>query len=41
VLVVDAVIDPEELRTELIRRFSHAASKRRDWPAKRNAVTPV
>jgi methylmalonyl-CoA decarboxylase subunit alpha len=40
-LVVDAVIDPEELRTELIRRFSHAASKRRDWPAKRNPITPV
>lgn len=40
-MVIDAVIEPEELRSELVRRFAHAASKRRDWPAKRNAVTPV
>jgi acetyl-CoA carboxylase carboxyltransferase component len=51
-LVVDAVIEPEELRGELIRRFAHAASKQRagagpDSPpavgefAKRNPVTPV
>jgi acetyl-CoA carboxylase carboxyltransferase component len=40
-LVVDAVIEPHELRGELVRRFSHAASKRRTWPAKHNPVTPV
>ncbi|HTD08228.1 MAG TPA: acyl-CoA carboxylase subunit beta [Solirubrobacteraceae bacterium] len=40
-MVIDAVIEPDELRSELVRRFAHAASKRRDWPAKRNAVTPV
>jgi acetyl-CoA carboxylase carboxyltransferase component len=40
-LVVDAVIDPSRLRDELIRRFAHAASKRRTWPAKHNPVTPV
>jgi acetyl-CoA carboxylase carboxyltransferase component len=40
-LVVDAVIEPHELRNELIRRFAHAASKRRTWPAKHNPVTPV
>ncbi len=40
-LVVDAVIAPEELRGELIRRFAHAAGKRREWPAKHNPVTPV
>jgi acetyl-CoA carboxylase carboxyltransferase component len=40
-LVVDAVIDPDQLRSELARRFAHAASKRREWPAKRNPVTPV
>jgi methylmalonyl-CoA decarboxylase subunit alpha len=40
-LVIDAVIEPRDLRGELIRRFAHAASKRRDWPAKRNPVTPV
>jgi acetyl-CoA carboxylase carboxyltransferase component len=40
-LVVDAVVEPGELRSELARRFSHAASKRRRWPAKHNPVTPV
>jgi methylmalonyl-CoA decarboxylase subunit alpha len=40
-LVIDAVIQPELLREELIRRFAQAASKRRTWPAKHNAVTPV
>jgi acetyl-CoA carboxylase carboxyltransferase component len=40
-LVIDAVIEPEQLRAELVRRFAHAASKQRRWPAKHNAVTPV
>ena len=40
-LVIDAVVQPEELRGELIRRFALAAGRRRDWPAKRNPVTPV
>jgi methylmalonyl-CoA decarboxylase subunit alpha len=40
-LVIDAVIAPEQLRGELIRRFALAAGKRREWPAKRNPVTPV
>ncbi len=40
-MVVDAVIQPEELRAELVRRFAHAATKTREWPVKRNAVTPV
>jgi methylmalonyl-CoA decarboxylase subunit alpha len=40
-LVVDAVIEPDALRGELVRRFAHAASKQRGWPAKHNAVTPV
>ncbi len=40
-LVVDAVVQPEDLRGEIARRFAHAATKRRDWPQKRNAVTPV
>jgi methylmalonyl-CoA decarboxylase subunit alpha len=40
-LVVDAVVEPAELREELIRRFAHASSKQRSRPAKRNAVTPV
>jgi acetyl-CoA carboxylase carboxyltransferase component len=40
-LVVDAVVEPEDLRSDLIRRFSHAAAKQRQWPEKRNPVTPV
>ncbi len=40
-LVVDAVVEPEDLRAELILRFALAASKRVDWPTKRTPVTPV
>jgi acetyl-CoA carboxylase carboxyltransferase component len=40
-LVIDAVIEPELLREELIRRFEQASSKRRSWPAKHNPITPV
>jgi len=40
-LVVDAVIQPEDLRAEISCRLALSASKRRDWPQKRNAVTPV
>jgi acetyl-CoA carboxylase carboxyltransferase component len=40
-LVIDAVIQPEDLRGELIKRFALAAGKQREWPAKRNPVTPV
>jgi methylmalonyl-CoA decarboxylase subunit alpha len=40
-LVVDAVIQPEDLRSELIQRYRLYAGRVRDWPAKRNAVTPV
>jgi len=40
-LVIDAVIQPEDLRCELIRRFALAAGKHREWPEKRNPVTPV
>jgi methylmalonyl-CoA decarboxylase subunit alpha len=40
-MVIDAVVEPGELRAELIRRFAHAGSKQREWPAKRNGVTPV
>ena len=40
-LVVDAVIAPEDLRDELVRRYALAAGKVREWPAKHNAVTPV
>ena len=40
-LVIDAVIEPADLRAELVRRFAHCESKTRSWPAKRNPVTPV
>ena len=40
-LVVDAVIQPDDLRAELVRRFERAGSKHRQWPEKRNPVTPV
>ncbi len=40
-LVIDAVVEPERLRDDLIGRFAHASAKRREWPAKRNPVTPV
>jgi acetyl-CoA carboxylase carboxyltransferase component len=40
-LVIDAVVQPEDLRSELTRRFALAAGRSREWPAKRNAVTPV
>jgi acetyl-CoA carboxylase carboxyltransferase component len=40
-LVVDAVVQPEDLRAEIVRRFALAEGKAREWPAKRNPVTPV
>jgi methylmalonyl-CoA decarboxylase subunit alpha len=40
-LVIDAVIQPEDLRSDLVRRFRDAAHKSREWPAKRNPVHPV
>jgi acetyl-CoA carboxylase carboxyltransferase component len=40
-LIVDEVIAPEALRPELIRRFALAVGKNREWPAKRNPITPV
>src|SRR5207253_7851249 len=40
-LVVDAVVQPEDLREEIARRLALSMSKRRQWPRKRNPVTPV
>jgi acetyl-CoA carboxylase carboxyltransferase component len=40
-LVVDAVVQPDDLRAELVRRFARASAKHREWPHKRNPVTPV
>ena len=40
-LVVDAVIEPDELRAELIRRYALAATKDRAFATRRNPVTPA
>ena len=40
-LVIDAVVQPEDLRTELVKRYAVYAGKRREWPPKRNPVTPA
>src|SRR5919106_312606 len=40
-LVVDAVIEPDDLRAELIRRFALAESKQRAFSERRNPVTPA
>jgi len=40
-LVIDAVVQPHDLRADLIRRFAAYASRDRSWPAKRNPITPV
>jgi acetyl-CoA carboxylase carboxyltransferase component len=39
--VVDAVIDPTELRDDLIKRFAMAAGKDRSFATRRNPVTPA
>jgi acetyl-CoA carboxylase carboxyltransferase component len=40
-LVVDAVVAPQELRTELVRRFALARTKDRHFSRRRHGVTPV
>jgi acetyl-CoA carboxylase carboxyltransferase component len=40
-LVIDAVVQPEALREELVRRFTRYAGRRRDWPRKRHGIPPV
>ena len=40
-LVVDDVVQPAELRAELIRRFAAAAGKERSFSRRRHGVTPV
>jgi acetyl-CoA carboxylase carboxyltransferase component len=40
-LVVDAVVRPEDLRSELIRRFALAEGKDRSFSERRNPVTPA
>jgi methylmalonyl-CoA decarboxylase subunit alpha len=40
-LVVDDVVQPEDLRDQLIRRFSAARGKDRSFSRRRHGVTPV
>ena len=40
-MVVDAIVQPEDLRDELVRRFARYAGKAREWPAKRNSIPPA
>lgn len=40
-LVVDTIVEPEELRGELVRRFAAARTKNRDFSRRRHGVTPV
>jgi acetyl-CoA carboxylase carboxyltransferase component len=40
-LVVDDVVEPDDLRGELIRRFAAAAGKDRSFSRRRHGVTPV
>jgi acetyl-CoA carboxylase carboxyltransferase component len=40
-LVVDAVIEPDDLRAELIRRYAFAESKQRGFSERHNPITPA
>jgi acetyl-CoA carboxylase carboxyltransferase component len=40
-MVVDAVIEPEDLRDELVRRIARARTKDRSFSQRRHGVTPV
>jgi acetyl-CoA carboxylase carboxyltransferase component len=40
-LVVDAIVEPESLRAELIARFASYATKDRSFSRRRHGVTPV
>jgi methylmalonyl-CoA decarboxylase subunit alpha len=40
-LVVDDIVQPEDLRSELIRRFGAASGKDRSFSRRRHGVTPV
>ena len=40
-LVVDSVIEPDELRAELIRRYAEASDKDRSFTERHNPITPA
>ncbi len=40
-LVIDAIVEPHDLRAELIRRYAAARGKDRHFSRRRHGVTPV
>jgi methylmalonyl-CoA decarboxylase subunit alpha len=40
-MLVDAVVPPAELRSELIKRLGYAGTKQQRFPPRRNGVYPV
>jgi methylmalonyl-CoA decarboxylase subunit alpha len=40
-LVVDAFVEPHELRDEIVRRIAAARNKDRQFSRRRHGVTPV
>ena len=40
-LVIDSVIEPDELRAELIRRYAEATGKDRHFTERHNPITPA
>jgi acetyl-CoA carboxylase carboxyltransferase component len=40
-LIVDAIVPPDELRDELIRRYDAYATRRREVPLRHHPVSPV
>jgi acetyl-CoA carboxylase carboxyltransferase component len=40
-LVIDAIVQPEDLRAELVRRFAHAAGRVRPPATKRHGIPPA
>ncbi|MDT7539609.1 MAG: hypothetical protein QOI82_3194, partial [Actinomycetota bacterium] len=40
-LVIDGIIEPEQLRDELIRRYAALRDKDRSFSRRRHGITPV
>ena len=40
-MLIDAVVPPAELRSELIKRLGYAGTKQHRFPPRRNGVYPV
>jgi acetyl-CoA carboxylase carboxyltransferase component len=40
-LIVDAIVDPDELRAELIARLAATSTRQRERPPQRRPITPV